>query len=89
MNTPDLIFIAFCLAPILIFIICLCVCIRQRNFLSGSGALAGFLLGLYLAHYASGHLRSPYQYIAMGLLAAGYLYLFFIRPFKDGLKGKK
>lgn len=90
MNTAALIEIALlCLAPLLIFFTCLGVCIRQRNFLGGAGSLAGFMLGLSLAHYASGHLRSPYQYIAMGLLAACYLYLFFIQPFRDGLKGKK
>jgi ABC-type sulfate transport system permease subunit len=76
-------------APILVFGICVYVCIRRRNFLGGAGSLACFLLLLSISYPVQEHCSSPYQYIVNGLLGTGYLWLFFVRPFIGGLKGDK
>ena len=89
-TTLTLILTAFLfLAPILVFTSCLYVCIRHRDFLCGSGSLACFMLVIFFSDKAFAHLKSPYQYIAIGVLVASYLWLFFILPFRAGFNGKK
>jgi len=73
-------------APIVVLAICLYLCIRRRDFFGGPASLACFILLLSLSHLASQHWLSPYKYILITLLAAVYLWLFFIRPFRAGLK---
>ncbi len=76
-------------APILVFLICVCLCVRRRDFLGGPGSLACCLLMLTIAGYASRHWSLPIQYLVYGLLSTGYVWLYFIRPFRAGLKGDK
>jgi hypothetical protein len=87
MSTPDYILMAFLWGvPILVFFTCLYLCIRRREFLGGPGSLVCFMLVISISGYASEHWRSPYQYIVIGVLVACYLWFFFIRPFRAGLK---